>query len=72
MPGWGAFLLKLGIALAAMSGVLIAGYGHDAFWLESPLGDRALHLSLLIAGAGLVYGVTLLLLGFRPKDFRKS
>lgn len=72
VPGWGMFLLKLAVALAVMSGVLIAGSRDDAFWLSSPLADRALHLSLLITEAGLVYGATLLLLGFRPKDFRKS
>lgn len=72
MPGWWVFLLKLGIALAVMSAVLILGYRDDAFWLEQALAARALHLGLLIGGAGLAYGGTLLLLGFRPKDFRKS
>ena len=71
LPGWWAFMIKLGIALAVMSAVLLAGYQNDAFWLESALSDRVLHLGVLILGAGLVYAVTLFLLGFRPKDFRK-
>lgn len=70
--GWGSFLLKLGIALAVMSGVLIGGYRNDAFWLEQALLERVLHLGLLIAAGTLAYGTTLFLLGFRPKDFRKS
>ena len=71
MPGWWTFLIKLGVALAIMSAVLLAGYQNDAFWLESALADRALHLGVLILGAGLAYALTLFLLGFRPKDFRK-
>ncbi len=72
LPGWWSFLMKLGIALAAMSAVLIGGYQNHAFWLESALADRALHLGLLILCAGLTYALTLFLLGFRPRDFRKS
>ena len=72
MPGWPAFLIKLGIALAVMALVLIAGYRNDPFWLENALTDRLLHLGLLITGGGLAYGGTLFLLGFRPRDFRKS
>jgi len=62
----------VGIALAAMSAVLITGYRDDTFWLQNALIERTLHLCLLITGAALVYGGTLFLLGFRPGDFRKS
>jgi putative peptidoglycan lipid II flippase len=72
LPGWWSFLIKLSVALLVMAAVLVAGYRTDAFWLETTLSERALHLGLLITGAGVAYGGTLLLLGFRPKDFRKS
>lgn len=72
MPGWSAFMSKLGIALAVMAAILIAGYQTDRFWLEAPLGERVLWLSGLIGAAGVAYGLTLFLLGFRPRDFRKT
>jgi putative peptidoglycan lipid II flippase len=71
-PGWGLFLTKLGIALAVMSTVLVLGYRTDTFWLEEALSSRALQLGTLIAGAAAAYGATLLILGFRPRDFRKT
>jgi putative peptidoglycan lipid II flippase len=71
-PGWGLFLTKLGIALAVMSTVLVLGYRTDTFWLEEALSSRALQLGTLIAGAAAAYGATLLMLGFRPRDFRKT
>lgn len=71
-PGWGTFLLKVCIALVVMCCVLIAGYRDNIFWLENSLRERAIHLGLLITAAGLAYCITLFLLGFRTKDFRKS
>jgi putative peptidoglycan lipid II flippase len=72
MPGWTSFITKLCIALAVMAGILFAGYQTDTFWLEAPLGERVLWLSGLIAAASGAYGLTLFLLGFRPRDFRKT
>lgn len=72
LPGWPVFLTKLGVALLAMAAVLLTGYQTDSFWLQSPLTDRVLWLGGLITAAGIVYGGTLFLLGFRPRDFRKS
>jgi putative peptidoglycan lipid II flippase len=71
MPGWTSFIVKLGIALTVMSAILFAGYQTDTFWLEAPLVERILWLSGLITAAGVAYGLTLFLLGFRPRDFRK-
>ncbi|MGI9142760.1 MAG: lipid II flippase MurJ, partial [Fluviibacter sp.] len=71
MPGWTSFIVKLGIALTVMSAILLAGYQTDTFWLEAPLVERILWLSGLITAAGVAYGLTLFLLGFRPRDFRK-
>jgi putative peptidoglycan lipid II flippase len=55
-----------------MAGILFAGYQTDTFWLEAPFIDRLVWLSGLITISGIAYGVTLFLLGFRPKDFRKT
>lgn len=71
LPGWWPFLLKLMLALLLMGGVLWAGDQNDAFWLEGALLDRVTRLTILIGAAGLTYGATLFLLGFRPRDFRK-
>ena len=72
VPGWTGFMVKLGIALAVMAGILFAGYQTDTFWLEAPFIDRLSWLSGLITVSGIAYGLTLFLLGFRPKDFRKT
>ena len=72
VPGWTAFLTKLGIALAVMAAVLLTGYQTDHFWLEAPLTDRLIWLSGLITASGGAYAITLFLLGFRPRDFRKT
>jgi putative peptidoglycan lipid II flippase len=72
MPGWMPFLTKLGIALAVMAAVLLGGYQNDQFWLEAPLAERVLWLGGLIGSAGVAYGLTLFILGFRPRDFRKT
>ena len=71
MPGWWPFLMKVGAALVVMTAVLVIGYENDTFWLESALVERVIRLTLLIGAGGLAYAVTLLALGFRPKDFRK-
>ncbi len=71
-PGWWAFFAKLAVALAVMSAILVLGYRTDAFWLEEALSARALQLGALIAAAATAYGATLLILGFRPRDFRKT
>jgi putative peptidoglycan lipid II flippase len=70
-PGWGFFLLKLSIALAALSITLWFGMGREDAWLIAPAVDRALHLAMLMSAAIGVYFGTLWLLGFRLHDFRK-
>jgi putative peptidoglycan lipid II flippase len=70
-PGWTPFLLKLGVALAAMGACLWFGMAGEARWLAYPFAARALHLSGLVAGGALVYFATLGLLGIRPAHFRR-
>ena len=72
LPGWRRFLGKVGVALAIMSTILLLGYRDDAFWLQAPIVERMLWLGGLITAAGIAYGATLFILGFRPKDFRKT
>ncbi|HEY6896645.1 MAG TPA: murein biosynthesis integral membrane protein MurJ [Rhodocyclaceae bacterium] len=69
--GWGVFLLKLLAALAVMGAVLAWGVGSSESWLHGPGMSKALHLGALVAGGGLAYLLTLLLLGFRPKHFSR-
>jgi putative peptidoglycan lipid II flippase len=69
-PGWGAFGLKLSIALALMALTLWFGVGNEKNWLGYATAERLIRLGLLvIVGAG-VYFAVLRLCGFRLKDFK--
>ena len=70
-PGWGAFLLKLVVALYLMGGVLWYGMGTEASWFEIPAVTRAIKLAVVIIGAAFVYFASLGLMGFRPRDFAR-
>jgi putative peptidoglycan lipid II flippase len=68
--GWGAFLLKLVIALAALAVLLwFAGREIDWIGLHARWWLRAGLLAAVIAAAMTVYFGLLWLLGFRPRDF---
>ncbi|MGL4858784.1 MAG: murein biosynthesis integral membrane protein MurJ [Enterobacteriaceae bacterium] len=68
-PGWWPFLLRLLIALVAMVLVLMLVQWQLPPWSTGNMAQRLLRLSLLcICGAG-TYFATLLLLGFRVRDF---
>jgi len=70
-PDWGAFLMKLAVALYLMGGVIWYGMGREASWFEIAAGARALKLTLVIvAGAG-AYFAALLAMGFRLRDFAR-
>ncbi|HUY04806.1 MAG TPA: murein biosynthesis integral membrane protein MurJ [Rhodocyclaceae bacterium] len=70
-PGWGGFLARIFLALAAMGLVLWFGMGKDAAWLVMASLDRVLRLAGLVVGGGLAYFGTLALAGFRIADFKK-
>lgn len=70
-PGWTAFLLKLGLALALMGAGLWAGMGEAGQWAAYGFRQRVLHLGLLVMGGIAVYFATLWALGFRAADFRR-
>jgi putative peptidoglycan lipid II flippase len=68
-PGWGAFLGKLLIALAAMGATLWLACGPVQWWLEAPASARILRLAGLVGAGATVYFLVLVLLGFRARDY---
>ena len=70
-PGWGMFLAKLALALAAMGVFLWFAMAGEGRWLAYHFGERILHLSGLVLGGVLVYFGSLGLLGFRPAHFKR-
>ena len=70
-PGWGVFILKILLAVAAMGAVLWYVAGDGAIWLDAKPLLRVLKLAgVVLLGAVTYFGV-LGLLGFRPRDFVK-
>lgn len=70
-PGWGRFLARLMVAVLVMSGVLIGMLVLLPAWDTGSMFYRLLRLmSVVIVGAG-AYFATLMLLGFKLKDFAK-
>ncbi len=68
-PGWGAYTLKVGAALAAMGAALWFAMGPEAWWLAARSLSRAGALAgLVVLGAGVYFGA-LWALGFRARDF---
>lgn len=64
--GWFWFLLRVAIAVAAMSAVLVF-FGQSAeTWYQWSLMQRVWHLIVMVASGGASYGIILLLLGVRP------
>lgn len=67
--GWGIFLLKLLAAILVMVAILIGLMQIMPVWSEGNMAARLCRLAMLVfVGAG-GYFISLLLLGFRPKDF---
>lgn len=67
--GWHLFLLKLFVALSVMGCVLYFAMGDTKAWLGFHLLERLAYLSGLVALGGASYFATLLLLGFKPRDY---
>lgn len=68
-PGWFVFLLKLAVGLSVMGIVLHFAMGDGNAWLQFGLSKRLLYLSGLVLLGGGAYFATLMLLGFRPRDY---
>jgi putative peptidoglycan lipid II flippase len=71
VPGWRTFFAKVAVALAAMAILLWYLVGTETEWTEAGALARVAKLCLLIAAGGGVYFGSLLLMGFRPRDFSK-
>jgi putative peptidoglycan lipid II flippase len=71
--GWGVFFAKLLTALLVMAAVLWLASPSAPQWLAwqaAPL-TRAGALVLVCAAGAAAYGAMLLMLGFRPRDFKR-
>jgi putative peptidoglycan lipid II flippase len=70
-PGWGAFALKVGAALAAMAISLWLAMGPAEWWLGTSGAVRAVAVMGLVLLGGVAYFASLWLLGFRLGDFSR-
>lgn len=71
MPGWGAFLLKLALAVYVMGALLWLLSGDAASWLTAGALERVARLTMLVFAGAVAYFGTLWLCGFRPRDFNR-
>lgn len=71
LAGWTVFLLKVGMALAVMGGVLFWAASGSDFWLQTGAWERIQRLTIVIVAGAASYFVTLWLSGFRLSDFSK-
>ncbi len=70
-PGWGAFVLKVAAALAAMALALWLAMGPVPWWLAASGATRAVAVTGLVLLGGAAYFASLWLLGFRLGDFSR-
>jgi putative peptidoglycan lipid II flippase len=69
-PGFGAFLMKVAVAIVAMVVVLLWLAAPDRDWLHFSSLRRVLELAALCGAGFVVYVAALLLLGLRPNVLR--
>lgn len=69
--GWFVFLFKLLAALLVMAAVLYFAMGDASSWLTFSLIKRLVYISALVALGGVSYFATLMLLGFKPRDYMR-
>lgn len=67
--GWTIFLVKLLAALSVMGITLYFAMGDTGAWLHYGLMKRLIYISGLVALGGVSYFATLMLLGFKPRDY---
>ena len=68
-PGWLIFLVKLVVALIVMGAVLYYVKGEITAWLQFGLMKRLVYITGLVSLGAASYFATLMLLGFRPRDY---
>ncbi|WP_286978070.1 murein biosynthesis integral membrane protein MurJ [Pseudomonas sp.] len=69
--GWLVFLLKLVVAVLVMAAALLGVMHYMPVWSEGTMLWRLLRLGMLVAAGLASYFATLLLLGFRLRDFSR-
>ena len=69
--GWGAFALKVAVALAAMASALWYAMGAESWWLAASGATRSGAIAGLVVLGGAAYFGCLWVLGFRPRDFTR-
>lgn len=70
-PGWGRFVLQLGVACVVMTAVVLAGRYWVGDWTGiDSVARRVSWLAAVIAAGAIAYGLTLLALGLRPRHLR--
>jgi putative peptidoglycan lipid II flippase len=69
--GWFRIILRILLASASMSGFLYYFVDTES-WLNWTASQRSLHLALVIGSAILIYGLVLLLFGFRLRQLSES
>ncbi|WP_346838834.1 murein biosynthesis integral membrane protein MurJ [Microbulbifer sp. SAOS-129_SWC] len=70
--GWGAYLLRLALACAAMVAVLVLGLHYWPEWDQWLWWQRCWRMGVLVAAGGGAFGLALLALGLRPRHFRAT
>lgn len=70
-PGWAMFLIKLVVAVLAMSAVLVGVLWLMPDWEQGNMLARLLRLSVVVVAGAMTYFATLGILGFRPRDFAR-
>ncbi len=71
LAGWGRFLGRVAVALAALGVVLWWTAGPDELWVRIGLVAKVSRLALVIGAGALTYFAALWLLGFRFADFNR-
>jgi putative peptidoglycan lipid II flippase len=70
-PGWGAFLMKVAVALYLMGGALWYTMGRESSWFELAAAPRAAKLAMVIAAGTLAYFASLAAMGLRMRHFSR-
>lgn len=70
LAGWGAFLLRIGLAMVVMTGVVLALSGPLDAWSAAGLWERVLRLLGVIAAAAAAYFAVLWISGLRWRDLQ--
>lgn len=69
-PGWGRYLLQVGVAAGVMGILLVEFSPPTVAWLEAGFWQRCTWLALAVGGAAAAYFATLFATGLRPGDLR--